>query len=376
MILTLILNPHTFSLHPLLLHQRFLLYPISLARPLDKTTMKRTRSPVPQREISLASVEPLNLDELASSLDLPQHTRTSVLSLIDTWDDSTPPCPSPPPRAPAPPKQQPSSPQNAAPMLWKNLCKLWDDLFSSNPFSAVTLDRSNKQHPSQREEEKQPQLESERMESQCGEEARQQVGQRTHRGTDMSLDEACAQVSEFFDMDLDERDVQLITDDELPDVQESMSCESRQQRDVRLGVWKKDGEEQAVGSMTMPVARRLDFRHVAEPAQRRCITRDAVVDRRLGYRQMVRCRLKGGVDDGGRRVGDVENEREMRRRRMMEEQRRLSRNLRLARVGDVPRNIKLPAFNRGGRRQEGRVHVRRVVKVSGIESPTDIAKWR
>lgn len=213
------------------------------------------------------------------------------------------------------------------------------------------------------------------MESGGSESAREEEKEITQIVNDMSLDEACAQVSQFFDMDLDERDVELFTDDELLDVRDSTSWESRR-LDVRLQSWKEEREEEEAGGGSVSVARRLDFQDVAEPAQRRCITRDAVVDRKLGYRQMVRCRLKGGVEDGGRRVGDVEDDKEIKRRRMLEEQRRLSRSMRMAKVGGVPRNTKLPAFNQGGRRQEGRVRVRRVVKVSGVESPTDITKWR
>lgn len=268
------------------------------------------------------------------------------------------------------------------------------------------------------------------------------------------------EAGDFFDMDLDESDVQFATTD-LPDVRGLMSPQAR--RESIGSVWsglafagRRDSGGSARG--VDDVVRGLDFSLVDEPTQRRCITRDLVADRKLAYRQAIRSRLRrmegngrgGGVavgmkigmdmrrtgsrssygdlspwaldsdqyssprddtfaEEGGPTVAppsqaslvddklssgsissfvrvdsiekmDVEETPDVqettwgaKKKKMVEEQRRVSRSLRSAKLGNVPRNTKLKAPER---RVSGLRRAKRLIRGTGVKSPTDVRRWR
>ncbi|KAI0561534.1 hypothetical protein FGB62_79g036 [Gracilaria domingensis] len=105
---------------------------------------------------------------------------------------------------------------------------------------------------------------------------------------------------------------------------------------------------------------------------RRRITGDMRVDRRLAHLRLLqsqlrarRARLPSAEDAKERLTGALDKLREKKRQALIEQQRRLSSSWRVPKLGDVPRNVKLPPLRRSSRRtKEQRM----------TSSPTDIRR--
>lgn len=155
-------------------------------------------------------------------------------------------------------------------------------------------------------------------------------------------------VSEVFEAEMDEKDVRIACGG-LPDV-----------------VGLMDGGEKDTEDDEMDWMRWVDA-----PAQRRCITRDAVLDRRLADRHAMTIGVRGRVWGRWQRNSwQDEEDRAWRKMLMVEERKRVMRGMRVEMMANVPRNTKLPR-----RPPSRKVDAWRRVS-SGVESPTDIRRWR
>lgn len=406
---------------------------------------------------SLHSVEPLDLDSLASSLDLSVETRTSVASLIESWDElALSAGPRRSPRASYSPPARPRPKDAPAPMLWGSLVKLWEGFSAAEAGLPDDVRRAQQrgEDVSKRARDMVKQMQQDNVFRDCKDEL-EQVAK-------VDVDDGL-----LWDVDMEIGDDDVSFDRELDDVRRLMSGRKRGRDDEECGTgafagrerrWGQCGEcgqardrsewaavelgafstprpagdavrrmntapspspfvrgprfpsRKAAPNLRLdlsaatsfaerrrrlgPVARRLELPHTPRtprsppaPAQRRCITRDPAVDRQLAYKNAVTTSPVTpvitvdsplGVGAAPRKVETMEGirrsvarrlsyqeVREARRRRLVEEQRRVNSKLRSMNMGPVPKNTRLPG---AGKKETDRS--------GGTISPTDVkARW-
>ncbi|CAN8072168.1 unnamed protein product [Agarophyton chilense] len=189
-------------------------------------------------------------------------------------------------------------------------------------------------------------------------------------------------LDDFFDVDIDDSDVPtnaFPTDDDISTMRLLRNRSQSTPEPLRRAPISPPSPQKQSALRTLRTSRTV--RRVAKAAVqdverlaslRRRITGDMRVDRRLAHLRLLQsqlrarsARLPSAEDAKQRFAGALDTLRERKRQALIQQQRRLSSSWRVPKLGDVPRNVKLPPLRRLTRRPK---------EQSVTSSPTDIRR--